>query len=91
MFVAGNVFKRLNYISWITGLLLTWNFEVLERGVYHSIFNVFQVVLRGKGKILLSGGRIGNVAWWFFYWVVKILQAVILTIRTVFTIKIKIL
>ena len=23
MFVAENVFKRLNYISWITGLLLT--------------------------------------------------------------------
>ena len=66
-FVAANVFKRLNFISWITGLLLTWNFEVLERGVYPSIFSVFQIVLRGKGKILLSERRMGNFALWFFY------------------------
>ena len=36
--VAADVFKSLTFIYWFSGLLLTWNFEVFERGVYPSIF-----------------------------------------------------
>ena len=41
--VAASVFKSLKFPYWVTGLSLTWNFEVLE--VY--IYSYFQCFLRG--------------------------------------------
>ena len=45
--VAASVFKSLKFLYWVTGLSLTWNFEVLEV----CINSYFQCFLRGPAPI----------------------------------------
>ena len=49
--VAACVHKSLTFLYRISGLQLTWTFEVLERGINPTIISVFQIVLKSKGEI----------------------------------------
>ena len=63
--VAACVHKSLTFLYRISGLQLTWTFEVLERGINPIISNVFQIVLQSKGEIPPVGGM-ENFAWGIF-------------------------
>ena len=49
--VAACIDKSLTFLYRISGLQLTWTFEVLERGINPTIISVFQIVLKSKGEI----------------------------------------
>ena len=49
--VATCVLKSFTFLYRISGLQLTWTFEVLERGTNPTIISVFQLVLKSKGEI----------------------------------------
>ena len=53
--VATCVLKSFTFHYRISGLQLTWTFEVLERGINPTIISVFQIVLKSKGETSLMG------------------------------------
>ena len=63
--VATCVLKSFTFHYRISGLQLTWTFEVLERGINPTISNFFQIVLQSKGEIPPVGGM-ENFAWGIF-------------------------